>query len=644
MDSPDLELFVKRGRLRYRVREGVSLPELTVFLTEHKPALVALLTPPPPNVDCPVVDDECARHNRQNPTLDKQGKTSPPYLMVKDAATLLTVMAAIDNTALVGLDIETTGLNPRNDRMRLLSLATDTIDCGTFCYLVDCFAVDPAPLFDMLEEKEVIIHNGAFDLAFLTGRGFTPGVVHDTMLMAQLLAAGAIERFTLVACAERELGVHLDKAQQKSDWSGALSTEQLAYAARDVEVLTPLYRALARKVEIAGLTEAAMIEERFLPEIVRMAGHGVGFDRAAWEAQSRNAAEEAGHALAALEAGAPHRGGELVGSGWNWNSHEQVKEALERAGCVLKDTKDDTLAAAGHPLADLVRRYRSAQKARSTYGEAWLKHVADDGRVYADWRQCGAKTGRMSSGKPNLQNLPRDPRYRRCFIAPPGRVLVRADYSQVELRIAAKVSGDKAMIDAYMRGDDLHTLTAQRMTGKESVSKEERQFAKPVNFGLIYGLGVSSLCRKAKADYGLDLSEADATRYRRAFFAGFPGISRWHGRIERSRAKETRTLTGRRVLVDADLFFGAKANYIVQGTGGDALKLALVLLGERREQCPGAFAVLAVHDELVVECDVDQADAVAACLKAAMVDALAPLLDPVPAEVEVRIGRTWGGD
>src|SRR5262249_9115526 len=135
-----------------------------------------------------------------------------------------------------------------------------------------------------------------------------------------------------------------------------------------------------------------------------------------------------------------------------------------------------------------------------------------------------------------------------------------------------------------------------------------------------------------------------AQEYRRAFLRAWPGIARWHGQLKQSRSTETRTLSGRRVLVPADTWYGARANYAVQGTAGDGIKLALALLWERRDQVPGAFPVLVVHDEIVVEADADQADAVAAWLKSAMVNAMAPLIEPVPVEVEVGVAQTWGGD
>jgi DNA polymerase-1 len=293
-----------------------------------------------------------------------------------------------------------------------------------------------------------------------------------------------------------------------------------------------------------------------------------------------------------------------------------------------------------HLLADLLRRYRKARKGVTTYGADWLEYLSDDGRVRADWKQLGAASGRMACREPNLQNLPRGLAYRQCFRAPAGRVLVKADYSQIELRIAAKITKDKAMLDAYAKGLDLHTLTAQRLLGKDDVTKADRQIAKSANFGLLYGMGAERYREYAKTNYGLELTLAQAKHYRAGFFNAYPGLARWHRSVG-DRPVDTRTLTGRRRL--AVERFTEKLNTPVQGTGADGLKMALALLWERRDRGPGAFPVLAVHDEIVVECDADQAEAVAGWVKAAMVEAMAPLIDPVPVEVEVKAAPTWGG-
>jgi DNA polymerase-1 len=526
----------------------------------------------------------------------------------------------------------------------------DTIEGGTFTYLVDCITCDPSPLWKALAERELVLHNAAFDLAFLARLGFTPnGVVRDTMLLSQVLHAQRRKglkplRHRLEDVTKRELGRTLDKSLQKSDWSGQLSSEQLEYAARDAAVLAPLHRALEARLRAAGLVRAAEIECGCLPAMVSLAGAGVPFDPGAWEALAHEAEKEAQQLARRLDDIVPHQDGcQSQERTWNWRSHKDVRQVFALLGFHLETTEDATLAGIDHPLAELLRCYRGVSRRASAYGLAWLKNVVRDGRVYADWRQIGCVTGRMACSKPNLQNLPGGP-YRRCFSAPPGRVLVKADYSQIELRIAAKVADDKAMLDAYARGEDLHDLTAQRMLGKAIVTTAERRRAKPVNFGLIYGLGVDRLRQNAKADYDLDLTEKDAERYRRAFFSTYPGIRRWHEKIRGAQSTETRTLAGRRCLVDADAFYGMKANYIVQGTGGDGIKLALALLWERRQEVPGAFPVLVVHDEIVVECDASQADSVATWLKRAMEEAMFTLIAPVPVDVAVKVGKSWGGD
>jgi DNA polymerase-1 len=555
---------------------------------------------------------------------------------------LQAVLWALDETTAAGLDLETTGLDPRADRIRLLSLATDR---GT--WLVDTSAVDPRPLFEFLAEKTLIGHNLAFDLSFLAALGFEPGRCRcrDTMLLSQLLYAGQRLKHGLDLCCGRELGQIVDKTLQTSDWSGPLTAEQLDYAAADVDVLRPLCQALDAKIAAAGLDLAAAIEMRCLPALVWLAGAGAPLDAEAWADLARHSEAEAEALAFQLDALAPDREGRLPGSsGWNWNSPKQAKAALRLAGCEVSRTRDEDLAAAGHPLADLLRRYRTAKKRACAYGLKWLRHVGPGGRVYARWHQLGAAaSGRMSCAGPNLQNVPQG-LHRSCVQAPAGRVLVKADFSQIELRIAAKLAGESNMLDAFRQGLDLHVLTARRLLGKDDVTKEDRKVAKSANFGLLYGMGKARYQTYARTKYGISLTLDEAAGYRRAFFATYPGLGDWHRSVGRQGdgAIETRTLTGRRRL-DVDRF-AEKLNTPVQGSGADGLKVALALLWERRAEMPGAFPVLVVHDEIVIECDEGQADPACAWLRRAMLDGMAPLLDPVPVEVETTIARSWGGD
>jgi DNA polymerase-1 len=576
---------------------------------------------------------------------DLFGVASGP--LITDPAALPALAEAVRAAGVVGLDCETTGLDPRTDRLRLLTLAV-----GGTAHVVDCFAVDPAPLWPVLAAVLIVGHNLAFDLQFLARLGFVPGAVADTMLMSQVLHAGERGlRHRLADCCERELGEAVSKELQASDWSAAeLTPDQLTYAARDVELALRLYGALAPKLAEAELTETAALENRTLPAVAWLSSSGVGFDRDGWLALADEARSEAERLEAELNGLAPPRYDQTsaLPVSWNWSSPQQVTEALAELGVAVPNTADETLAEVNRPddaqrLVALLRAYRAAKKRATTYGPGWVKESYADGRVYAGWGQAFACSGRMTCSRPNLQNLPRDPRYRGCVVAPPGRVLVKGDYSQIELRIAAKVAGEKNMLEAYHRGGDLHTLTARRVLGKDDVSKADRQIAKSLNFGLLYGMGAPALKRYARSTYGVELTDAQAKDYRAAFFDAYPGLRRWHAQAGRSRGESvaTRTLGGRRRLaVDR---FTEKLNSPVQGAGADGLKAALALLWERRAECPGAVPVLAVHDEIVIECATDQADAASAWLKRAMVDAMAPLIAPVPVEVEVRLARTWGG-
>jgi DNA polymerase-1 len=316
----------------------------------------------------------------------------------------------------------------------------------------------------------------------------------------------------------------------------------------------------------------------------------------------------------------------------------------------LSDTKGETLSRSEHPLAKALLEYRKTSKLVGTYGPNLLKFV-EDGRIYGSWWQNGAGTGRMASSSPNLQNLP--PEVRRYVKAPAGRVLVVADYSQIELRIAAKIAGEERMLAAFANDEDIHTVTARSLTGRKEVTKQERKLAKAVNFGLLYGMSPGGLRNYARASYGLKMTKKEAERYWQHFFETYPGLRAWHDReylqLKKHGSTETRTLTGRRRTGVTKLT--ERLNSPVQGTGADGLKLALALLYERTGECPGAVPILAVHDEVVVECPEEQAEEVKVWLVKAMVDGMNEVLNPglgddypdwVPVEVEAEILESWG--
>jgi DNA polymerase I len=589
----------------------------------------------------------------ENPgVVDEEAKPKEPQrTLVTSQDQLADVVADLKDAELVALDLETTGLDPRKNSIRLLSLATEA---GT--YIVDCQSVDPTELFPNLTEATVVAHNALFDLGFLASLGFEAGEVADTMILSRLLHAGSkVEPLmrgqtshSLDSVVERELGLGLDKTHQSCDWGNTLTPEMIEYAAKDVEVLLPLYEVLTAKIEEAGLTYVAEIEHRALPAVVWMSRAGVPIDADGWSEHARKTEADAARLKDELNALAPEH---PDGKAWNFGSHQQVRKAAELFGIDLPNTKDETLAlyAKEHEFIAALRNYRKASKIASTYGAGWLESgYYQDGRIYASWRQLRAATGRMACDHPNLQNIPRSGPLRSYIRAPEDRVFVVADYSQIELRIAAKISGDTEMLSAYAEDRDLHTLTARSLTSREEISKDDRKLAKAVNFGLLYGMGAQGLRTYALRSYGVEMSLEEAARYRKRFFQSYPGLKRWHDNEKRAwhrHDSETRTLRGRRRM-DVERLTD-RLNAPVQGSAADGLKLALALLWEHRNECLGVVPVLVCHDEIVVECEAEREADAKAWLEGAMIEAMDAVMNgtgevDVPVEVEARIARSWG--
>lgn len=211
------------------------------------------------------------------------------------------------------------------------------------------------------------------------------------------------------------------------------------------------------------------------------------------------------------------------------------------------------------------------------------------------------------------------------------------NYSQIELRIAAIIAGDAALLEAFATGQDVHALTAASVLGRPS-DADARQAAKAVAFGLLYGMGAPRLAQYARQSFGVEMSEGEAEQYKQRFFARYSGLRRWHRRCP-EHPVATRTLAGRRRL--SVVKFTEQLNTPVQGSGADGLKLALALLYLRRERVPSAAPVLIVHDEIVGEVDAEAAEQAKEWLRSAMVDGMSAVVQGVPIEVELTTGPTW---
>ena len=302
------------------------------------------------------------------------------------------------------------------------------------------------------------------------------------------------------------------------------------------------------------------------------------------------------------------------------------------------------------PIIPLILKWRTVTKLDSTYAQGLLKEIADDGRIHTTFKQTETRTGRISSAEPNIQNIPvrteLGREFRRFFTAKEGYVLVDADYSQIELRILAHLSDDKAMIDAFRSGEDIHTVTASQVFDQpiEWVTPEMRRSAKAVNFGIVYGIGAFSLSK----DIGVSVAEAD--RYIRNYLTKYSGVDAYMKKTVADGRKNgfVTTMWGRRRYISElsahnknvqKLGERIAMNTPVQGTAADIIKLAMIKVHKRlAEEKLDAKLILQVHDELIAEASADCADRVAQIVAEEMENAASLR---VPLTVDAKTGRSW---
>ncbi len=595
--------------------------------------------------------------------------TVPPVpQLVADAEAFGRTLAATESLPVVGLDTETTGLDPHVDRVRTVQIAT-----ADRAWVVDARAVGSLALLRpwlaarAAGRRRTVVYNGKFDLkmlrAALGGQALHELAISDLMLWSILLACGLPTPggHGLAAAAARWLGIDLPKQERRGDWTGRLRAEQVAYAGADAWVLLPLAEAMWAGtgahpgLQAAGLTRVAAVEDACVPAVADMEFAGVGFDLAYWRrytdalgAEAARAGAEARRLLGAAGPAEVTLFGERVPS-FNLNSVPQLLLALRAAGVTVTSTREHALRpfAADHPAVAALLAYKKLAKLESAFGAALPRFVHPrTGRIHAHYQQLGhGGIGRLACADPNVQQIPRDPAVRRAFVAPPGRRLVIADLSQIELRVMCRLSGDRRMLEAYRQGHDLHRLTASLLAGVplEEVTRDQRQLAKAANFGLIYAMSAKGLRAYAATAYGVRMTEAEAETFHRRFFAAYAGVAAYHRRqgAEARQAREVRTLLGRcHRWTDAQVGLPMLVNLPAQGTGADILKRAMGLLRVPLGKA-GAALVASVHDELLVECPEDRAAEVRQAVHAALVQAGTELLDPVPVEAEAVVGGSW---
>ncbi len=510
------------------------------------------------------------------------------------------------------------------------------------------------------------------------------------------------EAVSLQQVVHRHLEVWLDKSLQAAGWDGDLTADRVYYAARDALVLLPLREIQARLLRQNGLEDTARLEFSVIPATVEMEASGLWLDRRAAEEFLAGAAERLERATADL------RG--LAGPEFNPQSAPQaiavLRRLAEEAGLLDCDevvagrerfklstdkrTAKPLLAAlpageAAAPLREFLARlleFRRWTKYKE-YVEGYLKTVGSDGRVRGGFNQLDTATGRFSASNPNAQQIPKRGEgraVRNLFAAAPGRALVRSDYSMIEVRIMAALSGDPELCRIFAEGGDVHRETGATLLEKpaQAVTDDERDKAKAAVFGLLYGMKSQGFRRFAAVSYDVSLAPEEAETWRRRFFARYRDIEKYHRRQDaagrkpvkvwrhtwekgfyQERRAAVRSLAGRlRVwplrqvfdnylgcpVLEADCSRNELYNTPDQATGADMMKRALAAL-YREFLARGWDDVLlcaAVHDEIVAEAPAEMAEEVRALVQRVMEEAGQPLLGAVPCVAEAAVKRRWG--
>jgi DNA polymerase I-like protein with 3'-5' exonuclease and polymerase domains len=593
----------------------------------------------------------------------------------------------LSNATTVALDCETTGLQPTFGGLRLLQLAA----LDRTPVVIDCWDLEDNDWIELEEffsrKRYWVAHNAVFDLGWLQEHELYPeGDVLCTMLASRILTNGMPNvKHGLQHVVRRYLKQELSKEEQRSDWSGDLTPEQLTYAAMDVQVLVDLDGPINARMAEANLHRAWFLECKALPSMAQLWRTGLPFDRTSLETLHEDLAKDherlGAEFLLALDEALPEdsklpkdpdgsintrakavgsiRAGNKQEAGFNLNSPKQLLHVFTT---LLGEQPVDPNGKASASRAAL-REYIGDHKVVADYlawkrvekrrqmVEALIKHMHDDGFIRASYMQLGADTGRMSCISPNLQQIPRDSRFRECVKAPSGWKLVVADYAQMELRLAAAEAEDSLMIRAFQDGLDLHTVTAMQIYGvaEDEVTKEQRQVSKSANFGLLYGSGARGL-RNYAAGMGIQMDLAEAAEIREKFHAAYSGISRWqHKNAQASNGSSSNAAIRirhsglRRFLPGDHNKLTTRCNTPIQGAGAAVLKRTLGLLwpllkadGEEVVRLAGV-----VHDEVVLLVREEHAETWAAQLAAVMQDAEAVWLGDVPALAEAHVGDSW---
>lgn len=590
---------------------------------------------------------------------------------IETAEQLKESILLLSHSKIIGLDSETTGLDPLTSKIRLIQISD-----GINTLVIDLFKVGKPTVIShlkgILEDTDVvkILHNAKFDLKFIKYHlDIDVERIFDSMLSSILLEGGIAPTeinengkkarikgyHGLAQVANRYLNREIDKTEQKSDWAGVLTDKQIEYAGEDAEVLLPLREVLIEALKKNNLIKCAKLEFDAVLPVAWMELNGIYLDIDAWvkvaDDNLKKAYEYTDLICAELSDVIPQ--GSLFGEpSINLGSYQQVQKYFADYGIPMpSSTREQFLLPLKdeYPIIANFLEYRGHAKASSAFGENYKEFVSPvTGRVHANFIQIGAETGRLACSNPNLMQIPKDKEHRNCFKAEEGNTFIICDYGQQELRLLADFSQDKTLQEVFNSGLDMHIATAARIFNKsiEDVNPDDRELAKRMNYLLTYGGGAKKFSELA----GIPEDEAQATID--AYFKGFKGVKRWmnYQQAQVLNTRQSRSLYNRmtKYEFDYDNFrerSGVQrnaSNMPLQASAADILKRVLRLFYDAVKPYNNKIKVVnVVHDELIVETALELLETAKELLKSTMQQAWIENIKSVGIDTEVKVTPCW---
>ena len=589
---------------------------------------------------------------------------TPNFEFVETIERALEVVEELKKFSILAVDTETTGLDPYKCRLLLLQIATTEK-----CYILNCVKVNPEIWAPILSDENIlkILQNAKFDYKFLkVHANVSMRHIFDTMIAERLITVGLQNRVSLQYMAMKYLGMELNKEIRK-DFVGVyrdkFSRSELLYAANDALILHEIYNIQIDALQRDNLITVALLEFKSVIPFAEMELSGVLIDQTKWKTLLQVAKKNLDTVESQINSMLLPVCSQLTIFGEstvNISSPQQLLGHLHKLGVQIPDTSDESLQDSEHEVCKLLIKWRHWNTVLKRYGEKFLSKIdKKTGRLYAQFNQVRAVTGRTSSDSPNLQQVPgfdpEDPdslNFRSCFVAPKGYKIVGADYSNQELRILAEVSNESNMLSAFMKDADIHMNTACLVYNKDEkdVTKTERKKSKVTGFTIVYGGSAFTISKR------LGIPKEEAEDILNAYFRAYPKVRDYITRSGNFAIENgySASISGRRrnyripKLNDSeyDKKIGAikrqAANARIQSAAADVSKQGMCNFFYSLEKTGLEAKLIAfVHDEILVQAKEEDAEQVAKLLEESMISGFSDFFRKIPMRVDASISNCW---